>query len=178
MRTPWFRWYYALALLLSLGALGVALTLQYQQGLMPCALCQLQRLMFLLTGLSLIIALTRRLSYRLVYNLAWINTLWCAFGLYFALRQLWLIDHIQGEAAICGAGVAFLFTHLPWGEALKSAFLGTGDCAVKTWSWLGISLPGWCAINYVAILILSWLPVCCRAVRHWWHKADVDSRIE
>lgn len=169
MRTPWFRWYYALGLLVALGSLITALTLEYQQGIMPCALCQLQRAVFVLVGLSFLIALTRRLSYQLVYRLAWVNTVWCVFGLYFALRQLWLIHHAQTESGICGAGVTFLFSHLPWRDALTAAFLGTGDCAVNVWSWLGISLPGWCAINYTVILVLSWIPVCCHKIRHWSH---------
>ena len=86
MQTPWFRWYYALALLLSVSALTAALILQYQQGLMPCALCQLQRVVFVLLALSLIIALAKRTSYRFIYSLAPGNTVLCTFGLYFALR--------------------------------------------------------------------------------------------
>lgn len=173
MHTPWFRWYYALGLLLSLGALVFALTLEYHLNIMPCALCQLQRAMFLIIGLSFIIALAKRLSYQLIYRLAWINTLWCVFGLYFAFRQLWLIHYAQADAHICGAGIAFLFSHLPLGEALKSAFLGTGDCALVSWTWLNITLPGWSAICFVILLVLSWLPVCCHKIRHRLHGPQI-----
>lgn len=170
MRTPWFRWYYALGLVLAFGSLVFALILEYGENIMPCALCQLQRGAFLLIGLSFLFALAKRLSYHLVYNLAWLNTLWCAFGLYFALRQLWLMYYGQHQADICGGSLSFLFSHLPFGAALKSAFLGTGDCATISWTWLSISLPGWSAINYLVLLILSWLPVCCHKLRHKFHS--------
>lgn len=165
MRTHWFRWYYALGLVLSLGSLIFALSLEYQQHVMPCALCQLQRLIFLLIGLSFLIALAKRLSYRLVYTLAWLNTLWCIFGLYFALRQLWLIHHAQADIGLCGGDIAFLLSNLAFSDALRTAFLGTGDCARITWTWFNITLPGWSAINYVALFVLSWVPVCCRKIR-------------
>lgn len=166
MRTLWFRWYYALGLVLSFGVLLFALSLEYQQGIMPCALCQLQRLIFLLIGLSFLVALVKRLSCRLVYSLAWVNTLWCIFGLYFALRQLWLIHHVQQGGGMCGGGIVLLLSNLGISDALKAAFLGTGDCAEVTWTWLNITLPGWSAINYTVLLVLSWIPICCHKLRH------------
>ena len=169
MRMLWFRWYYVLGLILSFGVLLFAFFLEYHQGIMPCALCQLQRFMFLLLGIGFLIAIIRRLSCRLVYTVAWLNSLWCIFGLYFALRQLWLIHHFQPGAGICGGGIVLLLSNLAFTDALKSAFLGTGDCAHVTWTWLSITLPGWSGINYIVLFILSWVPVWSHKRRHSSH---------
>ena len=39
----------------------------------------------------------------------------------------------------------------PLTEALKKAFTGSGDCGEINWTFLGITMPGWCLIWYVIL---------------------------
>ena len=173
MPITWFRWYYAVGLVLCATALAAAFMLEYREGVMPCVLCQLQRLMFLGVALGFLFTLARRRLTR--SRLRWtalLNTLFVAFGLYFALRQLWLIHIPQAEPGVCGAGIIYIFNHLPLGDALKATLLGTGDCAIVSWRHWGITLPGWSTIIFTAALLLSWLPLLCSRRRYKIDSSD------
>lgn len=140
--------------LLSFVVLGSSFHFQYVVGLQPCPLCLMQRLCVLLLLIIILFsffAVRTRLWLILHMSLA-------SFGLFFALRHLWLQSLPLGKAPACMPGLDVLIRYFPWQTVAKALFWGAGDCAETNWSWLGISMPGWSALYFLLMLISGlWL---------------------
>lgn len=130
----------------SIGLLGVGYFLQYVIGLVPCPLCIIQRGFFLGVGITALIG-------------AWHNHLleryasvMCALALLgggVAVRNVY-IEHIpQGLGVQC----------IPWMESLTDAitllFQATGDCSVRGWTLLGLSIPEWSLFSFICLVGIS-----------------------
>jgi len=134
--------------------LGFSFYVQYLKGLEPCPLCLMQRLcVFLLLFLFLVgVSLSTLRRGRLV---AVLQMLVAAGGLFFAGRQLWLQSLPAEKAPACMPGLDVLIHYFPWQDVAHALFWGAGDCAEVTWKWLGLSMPAWAAIYFLAIIITS-----------------------
>jgi len=147
------RLVFFLVFVLCAGLLGVAFYMEYVMGLEPCPLCWLQRFGFMAAGLvSLLAALhgpgdigTRIYGFLMVVG--------SGAGLAVAGRQLWLQSLPADQVPACGPSVDYMLDVLPWMEVLTTALRGTGDCAVVTWRFLGLSIPGWTSVFFVLVII-------------------------
>lgn len=137
---------------LTLIILSFSFYLQYQVGLQPCPLCLMQRLCVFLILILLGINLRTLKKAHLV---SLIQAFVAAGGLFFSLRQLWLQALPSGAAPTCMPGLDILIQYFPWQTVAKALFWGSGDCGEATWTWLGISLPGWSALYFFFIMIVS-----------------------
>lgn len=158
-----FRLSWALLLLLCVGVMGLAFYLEYFQGLIPCPLCSLQRIVIGALALIFLIALVHNpLGWgRRVY--ASLSFLLCILGMILAGRQFWLQHQppsVDG-AESCLPGLTYLFQHMPVGQALMTAFQGSSSCAEQGNLILGMSVATWSLILFGAIafisLILMWI---------------------
>jgi disulfide bond formation protein DsbB len=63
--------------------------------------------------------------------------------------------HIQNLPAdkvpACGPGLGYLWDAFPLADVLKMVFTGSGECHAINWSFLGLSMPFWVAIWFVAL---------------------------
>jgi len=149
------RLVFFLVFVLCAGLLGVAFYMQYVMGLEPCPLCWLQRFGFMAAGLvSLLAALhgpgdvgTRIYGFLMVVG--------SGAGLAVAGRQLWLQSLPADQVPACGPSVEYMLEALPWMEVLTTALRGTGDCAVVSWQFLGLSIPGWTSVFFVMVIIVG-----------------------
>ncbi|KTD44797.1 disulfide bond formation protein B [Legionella parisiensis] len=136
--------------MLTLFVLFASFYFQYVVGLTPCPLCIMQRVCVLL------LLAVMGLSFRTLKRARIISVLQviiaCA-GLYFALRQLWLQSLPEGEAPACMPGLDILIRYFPWQTVVKTLFWGTADCAEVSWQMLGISMPGWCALYFLFMVL-------------------------
>lgn len=128
--------------------LGAALVLEHGFGMVPCALCVMQRLWFALAGLIAISGVLHNPRWG-IYPLG--TGLGAVVGGGFALRQIWLESLPPGEAPACGASIQYLFEAGMAGEALRAMALGTADCA-DTPPFLGLSLAVWALAGFGVIL--------------------------
>ncbi|MDF0734201.1 disulfide bond formation protein B [Pseudomonas entomophila] len=143
-----------LGFVMALAVLLGSVVLEMRIGLLPCPLCQSQRLFLALYALACLGAVlhgpapsaTRR--YRLL-------ALACAMaGAALAARHVWL----QGEwspSAECPASLAQVLQK-PWREVLWQLLVGGPDCVSITWSFLDLTLPEW---SLLAFLLLAALPL-------------------
>jgi disulfide bond formation protein DsbB len=53
--------------------------------------------------------------------------------------------------ADCGPGLNYMLENFPVAEALKKVFTASGECSDINWSFLGITMPGWCLIFFIAL---------------------------
>jgi disulfide bond formation protein DsbB len=129
--------------------IGFALYLQERVGLDPCPMCILQRYAVIAIGLVALAAAVhgpRGLALKL-YAIGVIVFALAGGGT--AIRHSWL-QHNPPKTSSCGAELDFLLENFPLAQALPKIFAGTGDCAAVHWRFLGLSIPEWTLIWFVA----------------------------
>ncbi|WP_250461732.1 disulfide bond formation protein B [Microbulbifer litoralis] len=132
--------------------LGAAFYLEYVKGLEPCPLCITQRVMLLGVGLVSLIAFLHNPATigRRIYGL--LISLWAMGGLYFSGRQLWLQSLPEDQVPACGPGISYMLDAFPIAEVVRTLLTGDGNCAEVTWTWLGLSIPGWAAVGFAGLI--------------------------
>lgn len=121
----------------------------------PCPLCMTQRVFFFLCGAIAYLSLLHRPRigiYPLLGALAAIG------GAYFAGRMLWLQSLPADQVPACGPDLAYMLDVFPMQDLVIAMTSGTGDCAATAWSFIGISIPGWALLGFIALF-------CCSALQ-------------
>jgi protein dithiol:quinone oxidoreductase len=131
--------------------LAYAYYAQFVMHLEPCPLCIFQRIGIFFLGLLFLIAaahdpgsLGRRL-YGLLLTLAALATAGVA------LRHLYIQSLPPDSVPACGASLDFMLKVFSLSEVLVKVLTGSGECAKVTWSFLGLSMPGWVLISAVVL---------------------------
>jgi len=132
--------------------LAYALFEQFQMGVEPCPKCIFQRVAFIAAGLVFFVgaahgpgAVGRRIYAGLV-------AIACATGAVVAIRHL-IVQFTPQDPMLagCGPGLNYLLDTFPIAEAIKKAFMATGDCGEVNWSFLGLTMPGWSLLWFVLL---------------------------
>jgi len=151
----------------SLGLIIVALLFEHMLLLEPCLLCYAQRAcVYLVILLSLIGLLHKNQSliiFRSYISLA-IAIIVCGISL--SIRQLYLQNLPPELVPTCGPDIDYLFETLPILEVFMLAIRGDGNCAEVLWSFLGISIPGWLLVAFVALFIYAMVSLCISKKLH------------
>jgi len=137
------------------GLMGFGYYLQYGVGLEPCPLCMTQRVFFVVTGLTALVAALHgpgRFGRR---GYAVLVVLFCLLGGAFSGRHLWLQSLPADRVPACGPSIDYILDTFPPMEALEILLRGTGDCAVVDWSLFGIAIPGWALIAFTGMAITA-----------------------
>jgi disulfide bond formation protein DsbB len=144
---PWFL-FVALA---CAGLLAYGLYVQHALFIDPCPLCVFQRLAFIWIGAVALLAALHNPQHigRLVYG--GLLMAGAASGLAVAARHLWLQSLPADLVPDCGMGLNYMLDTLPFTQVLAEVFRGSGECAEVDWTFLGLSMPGWTFLWYLAI---------------------------
>lgn len=147
-----------------LGLLAFGLYLQHVEHLEPCPLCILQRLAFVATGLTVLVAATHNPQGigKAVYAVA--LTLFAGLGAGIAGRHVWLQNFPPAKSVTCGPDLEYMLDAFPLSKVLPMIFKGSGDCSKIAWSFLGLSIPGW-ALLWFILFVLVGLAVFFRTLR-------------
>lgn len=147
------RKYYLLSFIVSVLLLGAAYYLQYVQGVKPCALCSLQRMVYyVIAFLSLLAVCTnpQRIWQRIMTAVLCLSAL---IGLLIASRHVWLQFFPPSDVG-CGPNLNFMLQNFPLSEVIKTLFYGSGYCALVTWRFLGLSMADWSLVFFSGFLAL------------------------
>lgn len=158
---------YAIILLVCAGLLGYAYYAQHVMLLEPCPLCILQRVAFMIMGVAALAGLVHgpQAWGRWVY--AVVILLGAAWGVFTAGRHLWLQNLPPDQVPDCGPGLSFMLENFPLSEALNMVFSGSGECAELDWSFLGLAMPAWTLIWYLALAAFTlWITLRARRTDH------------
>jgi disulfide bond formation protein DsbB len=151
------RLIYLLGFLAVSGMLATGIYLQQVEGVIPCHLCILQRVCFVLMGgFFLIGALVhaKRCGRLLVdFFLAVMST----FGIILASRQVWLQHFHVNDGKECGVSLQYMLQVLPFHEAMQKVFAGSGECAQRGWEFLGLNIAEWSLLCFIGFLSLALL---------------------
>jgi disulfide bond formation protein DsbB len=150
---PRRRMAYFLGALVCAGLMGWALWLQYGLGLDPCPLCSLQRLTVITLGVIFLIAGIHnpRRGGAIFYALLTLAV--GAFGIVTAARHVWIQALPKGEVPSCGMGLNYMLETLPLTDVLSKVFKGSGECAETAWTFLGLAIPSWTFVFFVAMIV-------------------------
>lgn len=143
-----------------IGLIGSAFYLQYVEGLDPCPLCMMQRIIIYILALIFLIASLHKpqvIGQRLY---ACLITLVSLAGIGFASRQLWLQSLPPDQVPACGPSLDYMIDVLPWTEVLSVMMRGTGDCAKIAWTFLSLSIPGWTLVAFIIFSVLGLMQWC------------------
>lgn len=139
------------------GCTGLILTafwFQYVMGLEPCPLCMAQRIMIYVSGILFLAAAIHNPAIVAQRIYAGFIMLFSLGGIGLASRQVWLQSLPADQVPACGPGLDYMLDVLPWAEILAVMVRGTGDCAKIQWTFLGLSIPGWCLVAFIGMVVL------------------------
>lgn len=151
-----FRWPFRAQFLFGAVAcaalLAYALFEQFQMGIEPCPKCIFQRVAFLAMGIFFLAGAIHgpRAVGRRVYAI--LVAIAAATGVVVAVRHL-IVQFTPQDPLMggCGPGLNYLLDSFPVAEAIKKAFMATGDCGEIGWTFLGLTMPAWTLIWYVLL---------------------------
>lgn len=139
------------AAMLTLGLVGFALYTQYYQGVEPCPLCIMQRLVFIALAIVFIggsLYQASNLERKILHGFGFLIAI---LGIALATRHIYLQHMPLGTAPSCGPGFNFIVQNLPFSDALHLLLLGSGDCALVNWQLLGLTMPEWSLLCFLLL---------------------------
>lgn len=129
--------------------------LQDAVGLLPCPLCVMQRIAFILFGCTALVAAAHRPAGMVRWAYAGLLDLWATLGAVVAGWQVYLTYHPQ--AAECGISPEEKFLNaLPLAKWWPAMFEANGDCTKVDWKFLGLSVP---ELSLIAFVLLSFAAI-------------------
>jgi disulfide bond formation protein DsbB len=146
---------YTLGFVICAVLLGFALYLQYVEQQEPCPLCMLQRVAFLDMMIVFAIAAIHGPARRGAIVYSGLLFVMAAMGAGIAARQVWLQHLPPDKVPACGPGLEYMLEQFPLGEALRTIFTGSGECAEAGWRFLGLTIAGWSLVWFVVLGALA-----------------------
>ena len=150
-RTLSNRWLYLAGTFVIAGAFGMALYLQYVLHQEPCPLCMIQRFIFIAMLVLFAIATLHnpKRSGTKVYGA--LIVLLALSGVSTAGRHIWLQHLPKDQVPACGPGLEYMLGNFPMAEVWQELMHGSGECAAKGWTFLGLGIPEWSLFLYVLL---------------------------
>ncbi len=139
--------------------MAFALYMQYAKGYEPCPMCIFQRIAMIGAGLVFLLgALHEPQQFgRWVYAI--LAGLFSTAGALIAGRHVWLQSLPADQVPACGPTLDYLMDMLPFMEVLQMVIRGDGNCAKIDAAWIGLSLPAWTLMAFLALGLLAILMI-------------------
>ena len=142
--------------------MGYALVAEHVLGLEPCPLCVLQRVAMISLGLVFLAAALHSARGGVARLYSVLGVLVALAGAGVAAWHVRLIHLPPDQVPSCGPGFDYIYETFPLRDALAMIFHGSGECAKIDWTFVGLSMPAWVLVWFVALGALI-------AVANW-HK--------
>jgi disulfide bond formation protein DsbB len=152
---PRRRYAYLLGAVVCAGLMGWALWLQYGLGLEPCPLCIFQRVAMVAIGAIFLIAAIHNPGSIGAVVYAGCTFVFGATGAGLAAWHVWIQAQPKGSVASCGMGLNYMLETLPLTEVISTVLKGSGECAEQGWLFLGLAIPSWTFVFFVALITVA-----------------------
>jgi len=129
--------------------------LQYFDGILPCPLCTLQRICFVLLGSLFLVGIltaAKQSATRIISSSA---TLIALLGIFLSARQIWLQHFPSPGNTECGVSLQYMMQVLPLNEVMRKIFSGTAECSQRGFEFLTFNMAEWALIWFVLFLLIS-----------------------
>lgn len=150
-----FRTTNIVVFLACVGLIATAYYMEYVMYLDPCPLCMVQRYIIILLGLACLVAFLHNPQKRGKISYSIVQLALCAGGAAASGRHVWLQNAPTDKIPECFPGIETIFARNPFFDALAIVFGGTGECAEVSWTFLGLSIPGWTLVAFVCFAIVA-----------------------
>lgn len=144
---------YGLAALACAGMLGFAYFAQYGLGLEPCPLCIFQRMAFFGLFVVFLIAAIQNPAETGARVYGFLLTLIALIGAGIAGRHVWIQHLPADQVPECGPGLDYMLDVFPLSDVIRTVLTGSGECAEIVWEFLGLSMPAWTLVGYLALAL-------------------------
>jgi disulfide bond formation protein DsbB len=135
--------------------MGYALYTQYgPQHLDPCPLCIFQRIAMSTLGIVFAVAALHAPLGGAARVYAVVGGLVAATGLGISSWHVHVQNLPADQVPACGPGLDYMYQAFPFLDMLKMVFTGSGECHTVNWSFIGLSMPFWVGIWFVALGVL------------------------
>jgi protein dithiol:quinone oxidoreductase len=136
--------------------MGYALYAEYILGLEACPLCILQR-MVLIFGFGVLFTVAALHAPRGLGARAYavLGVLVALVGMGVSGWHVRLQNLPPGDVPACGPGLEYIMSTFGWLEGLSMIFTASGECATVNWTFLGLSMPAWVFMWFVALGALA-----------------------
>jgi protein dithiol:quinone oxidoreductase len=141
----------ALGLAACVGLLGYAWYAQAVLHLEPCPLCIFQRVGVAALGVVFLLATLhnpRGFGARIYGVLAVLAAL---ATIAVAARHVWIQHLPEGAVPSCGATLSYMLDVFPLTDVIRKVLTGSGECALVTWRFLGLTMPTWVLLAATAL---------------------------
>jgi len=152
---PRRRLAFFLGFLVCAGLMAWAFYLQYVEGLDPCPLCMLQRVVVVAIGLVFLVGTFHEPGRVGAWMYALVLLLLSGIGAGLATRHVWLQSLPKDQVPACGMGLSYMLESMPFFDAIRRVLEGSGECAEQAWVFLGLSIAGWTLAFFVAIAFVG-----------------------
>ena len=146
------RWLNVAGVALVAALMGYAFYAQYGPlRLEPCPLCSFQRGAMIALGVVFALAALsapRGMSARIF---AVLGALVAAIGLGISSWHVHIQNLPPEKVPACGPGLDYMMSAFPFQEMIQMVFKGSGECHDINWSFLGLSMPFWTGVWFVAL---------------------------
>ena len=120
----------------------------------PCPLCIFQRVAMSTLGIVFAVAALHAPPGAAARVYAVVGGLVAATGLGISSWHVHVQNLPADQVPACGPGLDYMFQAFPFMDMLKMVFTGSGECHTINWSFLGLSMPFWVGIWFVALGVL------------------------
>ncbi len=143
---------YLLGFLVCAGLMAWALWLQYGLDLEPCPLCVFQRIAVIATGVVFLIAAIHNPGRAGAAFYAVLTVLIAGLGAALAAWHVWIQGQPKGAVPACGMGLNYMLETMPLTEVIGKVLKGSGECAEQGWLFMGLAIPSWTFVFFVAMI--------------------------
>jgi disulfide bond formation protein DsbB len=150
------RWANAAGVAIVIGLMSYALYAQHVLLLNPCPLCILQRMAAIALGIVFAAAALHAPLGAGARVYAILGAVAALTGMGISGWHVRLQNLPPGEAPpACGAPFETIIDLNGWFGGLAMIFQGSGECATIDWTFLGLSMPAWVFVWFVALGALA-----------------------
>lgn len=150
------RLVYLYIFLFCVGLLGIALYMEHVMLLEPCPLCIMQRVFFLASGITALIAFIHNPASIGNRRYGYTAAVLALGGAGFALRQLYLQHLPTDKIPACLPSIGYMMEmDFPLKDVLSVLFSGDGNCAEVTWLDPVFNFFSIAALSLIGFLMLA-----------------------
>lgn len=139
----------------AIALIATALYMQYVMEMIPCALCMTQRVFVIAIGVVAFVAWLHKPQILGARIYALLAMLLAAIGAGFSGRHIWLQNLPEDLVPTCGPSLGYLIEAVPLVEALSLLLQGDGNCAEISWTFLGLTIPGWTLVCFIGFFLIN-----------------------
>ena len=130
--------------------------------LTPCPMCIFQRFGVIAVGVIAFIAALHNPGITGTKIYGGLTVIAAMVGGAVSGRHIWLQSLVEDEVPACGPGLDYLMDIFPLSDVIRMVLQGDGSCAEVVWSFMGLSLPGWTLVGFIALAVLGCFQVLRR----------------